>query len=94
MMMAFYSIKQAVLVTVLPLLLLTGCGHEHHPVPQGTTVTEGGDEDADAAPMRYARHFSMKKVGNATLIDVIRPKGARLGVSFRYLLVPKEEAVP
>lgn len=45
-------------------------------------------------PLRYARRFTLKRVGASTLIDVVKPAGAKLGVSYRYLLVPRGESVP
>lgn len=90
--MAFYRIKQVVLVMVLPVLLLTGCGRG----PSGTAQERNGLEAVAEReiPLRYARYFSMKKVGNATLIEIRRPEGVRRGVFFQYLLVPKGENAP
>lgn len=36
----------------------------------------------------------MKKLGNASLIENRKPDGARRGLFYRYLLVPKEEDAP
>jgi iron complex transport system substrate-binding protein len=85
-------IKQAVLVTVLPLLLMTGCRHEPSSATQSRTASTAVAEREIA--LRYARFFSMKKVGNATLIEIRRPEGAHRGVFYRYLLVPKGEEAP
>lgn len=85
-----FRIMRAVLVTVLPLLLLAGCRQERElPVRRGAKrVVE------QEIPLRYARCFTMKKVGSCTLIEIRKPKGARLGVFYRYLLVPGGETAP
>ncbi len=98
MKMVFYCIKQAMLLelAVLPLLLLTGCGQEPSGAAQVRTVSApvASDNAMRRIPLRYAKRFTMTKIGKATLIDIVKPRGARHGLAFRYLLVPAGEEVP
>lgn len=52
------------------------------------------ERDARDIPLRYARRFTLTKLGRSTLIGIRKPEGAKRGVFFRYLLVPKGEKVP
>jgi iron complex transport system substrate-binding protein len=82
----------AVLVTVQPLMLFSGCGQvDKIDLPGKPSAKQASEEDI---PLHYAQYFSMQKIGAVTLIQIRRPTGAHRGVFYRYLLVPKGVAVP
>jgi len=59
-------------------------------------VSSPGTEDGSGreVSLRYAKRFTMTTIGETTLIDIVKPYGAKHGLSSRYLLVPRGEAVP
>ncbi len=84
---------RAVLVLMLfAPVLFGGC----HAAQDRTTSLSRNIEkkDTGVVPLRYARRFTMERAGDATLVDIVKPAGAKLGVPFRYLLVPKDGTVP
>ena len=82
---------QALLKALSVFFLLAGCAiGDNNSLSVPVAVEEAGRR----IPLRYAERFTMTKIGNATLIDIVKPRGARHGISFRYLLVPAGEEVP
>ena len=73
------------------IILLAGCtGGDNDSLSEPDAYEETGRR----IPLRYAERFTMTKVGDATLIDILKPRGAKHGLFCRYLLVPEGREVP
>lgn len=84
--------RAVLLLMLFALVLLGGCDAAQDRTTSFSRNSE--KKDTGFAPLRYARRFTMERIGNATLVDIVKPAGAKLGVAFRYLLVPKGGKVP
>ncbi|ASQ90375.1 iron complex transporter substrate-binding protein [Prosthecochloris sp. GSB1] len=83
--------RTALIAALSVFFLLAGCASGDN---DSVSAQVAPDDSLRRIPFRYAKRLTMTKIGDATLIDIVKPRGAMHGLAYRYLLVPKGAAVP
>ncbi len=73
------------------LFLLAGCTSGNN---DSVSVHAAPDDPLCRIPFRYAKRLTITTIGDATWIDIIKPREAMHGFACRYLFVPKGGTVP
>lgn len=83
--------RTALIAALSVFFLFAGCASGDNDI---VSEKDHPDNTSNRIPFRYAKRLTMTEIGDATLIDIIKPSGAMRGLAYRYLLVPEGGAVP